>query len=140
MNILSRFQNKYFSSKAFFGLALCLSFGASVVVLLSFFAGSSYYSGTFAWWWIGGSLCSSIIAMLVFKEYKLVVRYSSFHDLLHYALTFLAKDVLLGIIVTITCLFNSSIFVALCFDFLLSLFLVLSVRLVMVSVYKELQR
>ena len=137
MNILDKFQNKYFNSKAFFSMDLCLSFGASVIVLLilSFFASSDYYSGTFAWWWLGGAVVASIIAMLVFKEYKLVVRYSSFHDLWRYALTFLLKDVLLGIIIAITCLFNSSIFVALCCDFLLSLFLVLLVRVVMISTY-----
>ena len=139
MNILTRFQNKYFSSKAFFGLDLCLSVGASVIVLLvlSFFTSSDYYAGNFAWWWIGGSVVASVIAMLAFKEYKLVVRYSSFHDLLRYALTFLTKVVLLGIIVAITCLFNSSIFVALCCDFLLSLFLVLLVRVLMVGVYNR---
>ena len=137
MKVFSKFQNKYFSSKAFFGLDLCLSIGASVIVLLvlCFFASSDYYSGTFAWWWLGGAVVASVIAMLVFKEYKLVVRYSSFHDLWRYALTFLTKDVLSGVFVAITCLFNSSIFVALCFDFLLSLFLVLLVRVVMVSAY-----
>ena len=139
MNLLDKFQNKYFSAKALYCLDLCLSVGASAVVLLllSFFAGSDYYSGTFAWWWMGGAIIASNVAMLIFKEYKLVVRYSSFHDLLFYALTFLTKDVLLGIVVAITCLFNSSILVALCFDFLLSLFLVLFVRIVMVDVYNR---
>lgn len=104
MSFFSKFQNKYFSSKAFFGLDLCLSVGASVIVLLvlSFFAGSDYYSGSFAWWWLGGALVASIVAMLAFKEYKLVVRYSSFHDLLRYALTFGAKDVLLNTRYTIS--------------------------------------
>lgn len=139
MNLLSKFQNKYFSAKAFFGLDLCLSIGASVIVLLvlSFFTSSGYYAGHFAWWWVGGALVASVIAMLVFKEYKLVVRYSSFHDLLRYALTFLTKVVLLGVLIAITCLFNSSIFVALCCDFLLSLFLVLIVRVLMVGVYNR---
>ena len=139
MYFLSKFQTNYFSPKAFFGLDLCLSVTASVVVLLvlSFFAGSSYYSESFAGWWLGGALVASIVAMLAFKEYKLVVRYSSFHDLSHYALTFLAKDVLLGVIVAVTCLFNSSILVALWCDFLLSLFLVLLVRITMVSVYNR---
>ena len=139
MNIFSRFQNKYFSSKAFFGLDLFLSVGASVIVLLvlSFFASSDYYSGSFAWWWVGGAVLSSITALLVFKEYKLVVRYSSFHDLLRYAMTFLLKVVLLGVFIAITCLFNTSILVALCCDFLLSLFLVLFVRVLMVGVYNR---
>ena len=122
MSILDKFQNKYLNSKVLFGLDLCLSIVASVVVLLvlSFFATSEYYSGSFAWWWVGGAVVSSTIAMLVFKEYKLVVRYSSFHDLMCYALTFLAKVVMLGIIVAVSCLFNTSIFVALCCDFLLT--------------------
>ncbi|MBO6023335.1 MAG: polysaccharide biosynthesis protein [Bacteroidales bacterium] len=137
MNLFSKFQNKYFSAKAFFGLDLCLSVGASVIVLLvlSFFTSSDYYAGPFAWWWVGGALGASVVAMLVFREYKLVVRYSSFHDLLRYALTFLTKVVLLGVFIAITCLFNSSILVALCCDFLLSLFLVLLVRVLMVGVY-----
>lgn len=139
MKLFKKFIDRYFSSKAFFGLDLCLSVGASVIVLLvlNFFSSSDYYSGNFAWWWIGGSALASIIAMLVFKEYKLVVRYSSFHDLLRYALTFLTKVVLLGILIAITSLFNSSIFVALCCDFLLSLFLVLLVRVLMVGVYNR---
>ena len=116
---------------------LGLSVMASVVVLLvlSFFTSSDYYAGHFAWWWMGGALVASIAAMLVFKEYKLVVRYSSFHDLLRYALTCLTKTVLLGIVVAIACLFNTSIFVALCCDFMLTLFLVLLVRVVMVGIY-----
>ena len=137
MNIFFKFQNKYINSKAFFGLDLCLSVGASTVVLLvlSFFTSSNYYNGTFAWWWLGGSVVASIIAMLVFKEYKLVVRYSSFHDLVRYVLTFLTKGVVLGVVVAITCLFNSSVLTALCCDFLLTLFLVLFVRMLMVAVY-----
>ena len=137
MNLLFRFQNKYFSAKTFFCLDLGLSVMASVVVLLvlSFFTSSDYYAGHFAWWWMGGALVASIVAMLVFKEYKLVVRYSSFHDLLRYALTCLTKTVLLGIVVAIACLFNTSIFVALCCDFMLTLFLVLLVRVVMVGIY-----
>ena len=139
MNLFSKFQNKYFSAKAFFGLDLCLSVGASVIVLLvlSFFTSSDYYAGHFAWWWVGGALAASVVAMLVFKEYKLVVRYSSFHDLWRYALMVLTKDVLLGIIITVSCLFNSSIFVALCCDFLLTAFLVLIVRVLMVGVYRR---
>ncbi len=139
MNLFSKFQNKYFSAKAFFGLDLCLSVGASVIVLLvlSFFTRSGYYAGHFAWWWVGGALAASVVAMLVFKEYKLVVRYSSFHDLWRYALMVLTKDVLLGIIVMVSCLFNFSIFVALCCDFLLTSFLVLIVRVLMVGVYRR---
>ena len=139
MSILDKFQNKYLNSKVLFGLDLSLSIVASVVILLvlSFFATSEYYSGSFAWWWVGGAVVSSTIAMLVFKEYKLVVRYSSFHDLMCYALTFLTKVVMLGIIVAVSCLFNTSIFVALCCDFLLTLFLVLLVRIMMASVYER---
>ena len=137
MKLFNKFLGRYFSSKVFFGLDLCLSVGTSVIVLLllSFFSRSDYYSGTFAWWWFGGAFVATVVAMLIFKEYKLIVRYSSFHDLMRYGLTFLTKDVLLGVIVGVSCLFNFSILVALFFDFLLTMFMVLMVRMVMVSVY-----
>ena len=137
MKLFNKFLGRYFSSKVFFGLDLCLSVGTSVIVLLllSFFSRSDYYSGSFAWWWFGGAFVATVVAMLIFKEYKLIVRYSSFHDLMRYGLTFLTKDVLLGVIVGVSCLFNFSILVALFFDFLLTMFMVLMVRMVMVSVY-----
>ena len=134
---LARYITEYLDSRAIFALDLALSFIASVIVLLTinFFSDSSFYHERFALHWLGASLISSIVAMLVFRSYELIVRHTTLRDFARYLATILTKVVLMGILILLSGRFNMTISLALFFDFLLTIFLMLSVRLAMTIVY-----
>ena len=139
MPFVSRFFDRFVNPKLVFVMDLVLSTLASTIILfvLTFFASyQSYYSNKFALWWIGGALVASIVAMLIFRGYKLVIRHTSSHDLVIFSLTALVKTVLLGIIIAVFCIFNRSVVLALLGDFLMTLFLIIFVRMMMKMMYE----
>ncbi|MBR5630396.1 MAG: polysaccharide biosynthesis protein [Bacteroidales bacterium] len=138
MNLISKYYNRFLSYKAVFFLDLFLSLLSSVIVLLvmTFFAGShSYYAGTFSLWWLGSSVVATAIALLLVKSYRLVIRHTSFHDIITYFLVALVKVVLMGVAVGTICIFNFSIIVALGLDFLVTLLFFVGMRVLMMTVY-----
>ncbi|MCR4824645.1 MAG: polysaccharide biosynthesis protein [Bacteroidales bacterium] len=134
---LARYITEYLDSKAIFALDLVLSVAASAVVLLTlnFFATDVYYHGSFALRWMAASLIASVAAMLLFRSYELIVRHTTLRDLARYLLTIACKVVLMGLMLAVTGVFNMTVLLALFFDFLLSIFLLLSIRLAMTIVY-----
>ncbi len=138
MNLISKYYNRFLSYKAVFCLDMFLSLAASVIVLLvmTFFAGShSYYAGTFSLWWLGSSVVATVVALFLFKSYRLVIRHTSFPDVIRYFLTALVKVVLMGVVVGTACLFNFSVVVAFGLDFLVTLLFFVGVRVLMMTVY-----
>lgn len=139
MSRLNKYFQQYLSTKVIFAIDLVLSVLASAVVMLSlaFFAktGSDYYRGMFSLWWMTGSIVGTVVGMLVFKSYNVVVRHMTLPDIIHYILVLLVKVVVIGIVVGIAKKINSSIGIALVYDFLLSLFFWICVRLLMFFVY-----
>jgi len=134
---LARYITEYLDSKAIFALDLFLSVAASAIVLLTlnFFATDVYYHGSFALRWIAASLIASVAAMLLFRSYELIVRHTTLRDLARYLLTIACKVVLMGLMLAVTGVFNMTVLLALFFDFLLTIFLLLSIRLAMTIVY-----
>ena len=139
MSRLKKYFNQYLDAKVVFAMDFALSLFASVVVVLTlvFFAktGSEYYRGMFSLWWIISSVIGTVAGMLLFKSYNVVIRHTSLRDILKYMLVLLVKMVVMGLMVGLICLFNRSVAIALLFDLLLSLFLLIAVRLLMFFVY-----
>ena len=139
MSRLKKYFNQYLSAKVIFAIDFTLSVLSSVVVLLTlaFFAktGSDYYRGMFSLWWITSSVVGTIVGMLLFKCYNVVIRHTTLRDLFKYMLALLVKMVVMGLVVGLICLINKSVVIALVYDLLLSLFLMIAVRLVMFFVY-----
>ena len=134
---LERYITEYLDSKAVFVLDLLLSLVSSAIVLLTlnFFASDNYYHGGFALRWMVASLISSVTGMLLFRSYELIVRHTSLRDLARFLMTIGAKVVLMGIVLAATGIFNTTVLLSLFFDFLLTLFLLLAIRLAMTVVY-----
>lgn len=139
MSRLKKYFNQYLSSKVIFAIDFTLSVLSSIVVLLTlaFFAktGSDYYRGMFSLWWLTSSVVGTIVGMLLFKCYNVVIRHTTLRDLFKYMLALLVKMVVMGLVVGLICLINKSVVIALVYDLLLSLFLMIAVRLVMFFVY-----
>lgn len=139
MSRLNKYFQQYLSARVIFVIDLLLSVFASAIVLLTlaFFAktGSNYYRGMFSLWWMMSSIIGTVAGMLLFKSYNVVIRHTSIRDLLNYIVALLVKLIVVGLVVGFVCLFNSSVIIALVYDFLLSLFLLICVRLLMFFVY-----
>ena len=138
---LSKYVSEFLSPRIIFGIDLLLSVLASGLVLfcMTMFSGSLDLSGLFVAWWLGGSLVFSIVSMLVFRSYNVVVRHSTLRDLANFVFIFLTKVALMGILIWIVGMFSSYMFVALLYDMLLSVFLIICVRLLMVYMYDSIR-
>jgi len=139
MSRFKKYFNQYLSAKVVFAIDFLLSVFASLVVMLTlvFFAktGSGYYRGMFSLWWMISSVIGTVGGMLLFKSYNVVIRHTSLRDVLVYMMVLLVKMVVMGLMVGLICLFNHSVAIALMFDLLLTLFLLIAVRLLMFFVY-----
>ena len=135
---LTKFLSSYLSPKVIFAMDLFLSVLASALTLLAldFFTSSYSYFSMFALWWMGGSLVFSTMSMLIFKSHRFVIRHTTFLAFYKFLLMVLTKVVLMGALVAVTCMINTSVIVALLCDFILSLFLLFFVRLVMMAVFE----
>ena len=134
-------MSEFLSPRIIFGVDLMLSVLASALVLffLTVFSEVEPFSGYFIAWWLGGSLVFSIVAMLIFRSYNVIVRHSTLRDLANFVFIFLIKDVLLAVLLWVLGLFSSILFVALFYDLLLSVFLIICVRLLMVYMYDSIR-
>ena len=138
---LSKYVSEFLSPRIIFGIDLLFSVLASGLVLfcMTMLSGSLVYSGLFVAWWLGGSLVFSIVSMLVFRSYNVVVRHSTLRDLANFVFIFLTKVALMGILMWLVGMFSTYMLVALLYDMLLSVFLIICVRLLMVYMYDSIR-
>lgn len=137
MKRVTRYISEYLSAKVIFALDIITSVISSVLVLLilNFLSSSAAYSGTFALWWVAGSAICSTLAMALFKSYNVIIRHSTLRDIRKHVLGILSANILLGITLAIASIFNVTVLFALLANFLLTVFLVLGIRFLMVDVY-----
>ena len=139
MSRLKKYFNQYLSARVIFAMDFVLSVFASLIVLLSlvFFAktGTATYKGVFSLWWLSSGVIGTLSGMLLFKSYNVVIRHTSLRDIFKYILALLVKMTVMGLIVGLICVFNRSVAIALVFDLLLTLFLLIAIRLAMFFVY-----
>ena len=140
--ILHRIVRKlsnFIDSKVIFVTDCLLSVTSSLFALLAlgFVRGSLYQSGRFALLWIPSAFVATIIAMLVFKGHKLIIRHLSPKDMM----CFVKETVLKILLMTLVMLvyyhtIYTGVLIALGADFLFTLFLLVFVRVVMVAGYQ----
>lgn len=82
MGVKEKYLSEYVSSKSIFAVDLAISLLASfaVLLLLNFLASSSYDSEVFIFVWMTASAVGSVVAMLLFKSYKVLIRHSTLRD------------------------------------------------------------
>ncbi|MBQ3733450.1 MAG: polysaccharide biosynthesis protein [Bacteroidales bacterium] len=131
--------SEFIDSKVIFAIDCILSEISSLLALLAlgFVRGSFYQSGSFALLWLPTALVATVIALLIFKGHKLVIRHLSAKDMLCFVKESLLKVLLMILVMLIyyrTMYYG--LFIALFTDFLFTLFLLVFVRIVMVAVYQ----
>ena len=140
-NLLDRLAGKlstFLDSRLIFILDCLLSIIASVFALLclGYMRGTLYASGNFALFWLSSSLIATIVAMLIFKGHKLIIRHTSLHDLLVFVEEVALKFAIMFVVMLIAYrqLYKGVMF-ALFADSVFTLFLLVFVRLGMIAVY-----
>ena len=130
---LDKYFHRHVNFKLIFAMDFVISMltSAIVLLLLNFFSSTTVYKGVFSIWWMIGSAVGMLAGMLIFKCYRVVVRHTSLKDLIKFILTLLVKIGIMAILLAVTSVLNASVAAALMCDLLLSLFLLISVRLLM---------
>ena len=129
----------FLDSKVIFLLDCLMSVTASLFALLclGYLRGNIYSTGSFAFVWMLTSLLSTIVAMLIFKGHKLIIRHTTLHDLLCFVEEAAFKFVVMFAVMFIK---QRQLYIGVSFalfaDFLFTLFLLVFVRLAMITVYR----
>ena len=117
---LKKYLFEYLDTKVIFFIDLTLSFLSSVLILffVSLLSSSeTFYLGRFAFWWMGASILASIISLLIFKNHKVVIRYSQLRDLLGIFRVSAVKVVLMLPVIVSGSMVNRTVLLALLADF-----------------------
>ena len=139
---LSRYVSEFVSPKIIFCLDLLMSVAASVLVLFFYMMLlNDTPSRMFMIWWIIGALVFSIIPMLIFRSYSVIIRHATLRDIGYYLMIFALKDTLLGLFLTVTGFGGTlpvpQLIACLAFDMILSIFMIVCLRVLMMMVYES---
>jgi FlaA1/EpsC-like NDP-sugar epimerase len=128
----------FLDSRVIFLLDTILSTMASLFALLclGYLRGTFYASGRFAVIWLCSSIVAFMVAMFVFKGHKLIIRHMSLHDIFLFMGEAFFKVVVMMIVMLVAYRkMYVSIAFALIADFMFTLFLLLLIRLMMITTY-----
>ena len=141
MGILS-YQDKYLSSKIIAALDMFLSLIASVMVILGVkeLLSDSFYSVRFMLVYMATGFVASAAQLFIFKTYRIIIRHLGVKDLIPFAEVSLGKAVLLIGIVSAFGFYSPWLMLLAGLDFLVSIFLFIAVRLVMIITYDLINR
>ena len=133
-----KYTSEYLDTRTIFILDLVLSFLSSILVLflVSLFSHSeTFYMGMFALWWMGASIVCSAIAILVFRNHKVVIRYSQMRDLLGIFRVAALKVLLMLVVLYLAKDVNDTVLLSLLVDALITAILLIGIRIAMLIVY-----
>ncbi|MBQ2108214.1 MAG: hypothetical protein II475_05950, partial [Bacteroidales bacterium] len=85
--------------------------------------------------WMISSLCSTVVMFLAVKTYVIIIRHTSFKDIIKFAIALGGKAVMMLVSLIAFARVDSIVIVMLCLDLLLSLLFIMGVRLIMIFVY-----
>lgn len=134
---LDHFAHKFLDRRLIFLMDLIISFAASVsvAVVAYFFRFGAVDSRVFITVWGISALVYSALMFYLLKTYTVVIRHFTFKDIRLFLLASLGKELLMGLTIVLAKLYSAETVVMLCFDFLVSLVLLICVRLLMIVVY-----
>ena len=142
MSFISRIArrfNKFLDVRIIFLMDAFLSMLASTIVLFAigfFSSNKAYTEKDFVFLWLIGAFVSILIAKFIFKSYNIVIRHTSFNDLIRFIMETVIKVVLMGVAIIVFGEMTSGVVFALTADATLTLCLLLTTRLMMISVYR----
>ncbi len=144
-SIIDRLAGKistFLDARVIFLIDLFHSLMASLFALLSlgYIRGTFYATGHFALLWMVTSLVAFVVAMLIFKGHKLIIRHTSLHDLLVFVLEATFKIVIMAVVMLIAYKkMYAGILFTLIVDGIFTVCLLVFVRVLMITIYRFFQ-
>ena len=136
---ISRYFSEYLDSRIIFVLDFFLSFISSliVVLLITVVSRSVGVTTPFIVWWLVSSVVATLVVMLSFKNYKTVIRHTRLRDLMGFIMESMIKIIIMLCVLWSAVGMGPMLLIALLFDFLLTMFAFISVRLLMILAYER---
>lgn len=139
---LSKYLSEYLNTAVIYAMDIFLSVCASGVVMiiatLLYTAGS--FENSFIFTYFASSFVGSVLMFFLLKSYRLIIRHSTFKDILHYAAALLGKVVLSFAALMVVSGFSVVMLVMIVMDFFVSMFFIIIVRILMLMVYDQIKR
>ena len=138
----SKFASKFLSVHLVLLMDVLLSFLASALVaFVAYLALKPSVSANtgFIITWAVSSILASLLMFLATKTYVIIIRHTTFRDLLRFVAALVGKVVLMGIAIlafTVRNTISNLLWLVLLADFLISLLFLLGVRLIMIAAYE----
>ena len=139
MNLIKKYLSQYVNSKGVLAVDIAISIISSftVLLLLNFLTNAEYDSFTFVHAWMASSVIGSILSMLLFKSYRVIIRHSSLRDYEGMLGESIVKCALMAVSVffVLDRQFTRFIVVALIGDLFMTFVLLVIVRMMLLLVY-----
>ena len=135
---VARYFNRFLRAEVIFVIDTILSLLASIIalLLLGYLRGTTYTTGKFALLWILSALVCTLAAKLIFKSHQLVIRHTTFNDMIRFVVEAFAKVLFMALAIYLFKELFNGVHFALIADFFLTIFLSLALRLGMISGYQ----
>lgn len=135
---INRFLNKYLNIWVVYVMDMILSVMSSFISLSIFFYVSQdtiHGSRGMIFAWLTFSIVGGIIMFAAVRSHHLVIRHSSMKDIFKFSIAMLGKVLIMGAAVYVMDAWRKDIWLFLAIDFVLSVFLLSSLRSAMIMVY-----
>ena len=134
---ISKYLSGYLDSRIILVMDLFLSLLSSLAIfmILNFVTEMSYGGSASLWVWMVSSFVGTVIALCVLKSFRNIIRHLNIRDLGGFMLDVLIKCSVMFIAVWYFSGLSMNIIVALLFDAILTLVLVVAVRILMIALY-----
>ncbi len=135
--LIKKYLSEYLDSRIVFIMDFVLSIvsSAAVFFILGAVTIEGYGTWQFAWLWFGSAIVATIVAMMLFKTFKIIIRHSALKDYTRFAGAGVLKCLIMTFAVVIFNKVGEGSVMALFADLMITIFLFLGVRLIMVVVY-----
>ena len=133
-NTLSKYINRYLSTRVVFALDLFVSVVASLMTLniWNLFTSVDILEWKSMMTWIGSSFVASFFLMLILHTYRMIIRHSTIKDLGRLILLAFIKSLVIGFVYGLVFGFNVDLYVIMAIDFLFTSVMFLILRVAMV--------
>ena len=146
--LIDKLFSRYLSTGLVLAQDVLLSFASAVLVLFFVNYVSSYSSGgatvfanwnRFVWVWLVTTTLSAALMFWIFKSYRVIIRHSSLSDMMRFLLAIVCATAIDGVVLMLTGLWHPKTWVILVAYLVLSTFLIVTFRMLLIRVYEEFQ-
>ncbi|MBQ5582196.1 MAG: hypothetical protein IIU68_02440, partial [Bacteroidales bacterium] len=139
---MSKYLSEYLNTAIIYAMDIFLSVCASgvVIILATLLYASGPFDNSFIFTYLAASFVGSALMFFLLKSYRLIIRHSTFKDILHYAAALLGKVTLCFGAIAVVSGFSVVMLVMLVMDFFVSIFFLIVVRILMLMVYEQIKR